>query len=147
MGGGEGEATPAFQFPRKDLAGDRAVCRALRGPFGLPPHHLPTTLVMVPLGLTGQDPSRAGSHTGQRHPNINTEGSPGSWALLSVAPGQPGRSTLRWHSHTGQARLPSQWCPEAGAQGQGGAEADHPGGLHYSFPECQGWPRSAVLRS
>lgn len=108
MGGGEGEATPAFQFPRKDLAGDRAVCHALRGPFGLPPHHLPTTLVVAPLGLTGQDPSRAGSHTGQRHPNMNTEGSPGSWALLSVAPGQPGRSTLRRHSHTGQARLPSR---------------------------------------
>lgn len=41
-----------------------------------PPHRLSATLVVAPSGLTGLDPSRAGSHTGQRwshcpHPNIN----------------------------------------------------------------------------
>lgn len=66
---GGGEATLAFQFPGKDPARDWRPS-SLPGPFSLLPHHLPATLVVALLGLTGQDPLRAGSHTGQRQPAL-----------------------------------------------------------------------------
>lgn len=115
---GRGEATLAFQVPGRDPAGDQrpeteqSACssRAVQPPS--PP--APCNFGCGSLGtdrtgpLEGRVTHRTEAASTAPHSGIDTEGTPGSWALLSLARGQPA-PPHRQDSHTGRARLrPSQ---------------------------------------
>lgn len=84
----------AFQFARKDPAGDGAAhsVSAIRPPS--PPS--PCNFGCGSLGTDGTGPlegrvtHRTEAAGTAPPPNEDIEGTPRSWALLSMAPGQPG---------------------------------------------------------